>query len=338
VSAVGSFFRGVVTNGSLRALIVLALFLFIWSTYQMGGLNASLIKGWLVLSLPLVVASIGVTLLIITKQFDLSAAGVMTLINVLVATQSANFNVWLFMLLMIVLGALIGLVNGMFVVFGKLPAIAVTLATLIILNGFSLVLLVRPGGSVPRDLIDLVTGDFFIPRPIVFLVILVILWLVFKRTKLGIYMFAVGQDEDALRLSGVSVRKVRLAIFTISGALYAVAGLLLSAAIQSGDASIGGAYLLQTFAAIAIGGTAFVGGSGSAIGTLLGALTLTVIPKMLFVVGISNWSQTIFTGVLIILAVLIGAVTVKSKREKTLDAAGVAEQPADGSDLMSQGR
>ena len=74
-----------------------------------------------------------------------------------------------------------------------------------------------------------------------------LLWLIFKRTKLGIYMFAVGQDEEALRLSGVSIPKVRIAIFTIAGMLYALAGVFLSAAIQSGDATIGKAYLLQTF-------------------------------------------------------------------------------------------
>jgi len=127
-------------------------------------------------------------------------------------------------------------------------------------------------------------------------------------------------------VSGVSIPKVRIAIFTIAGMLYALAGVFLSAAIQSGDATIGEAYLLQTFAAIAIGGTAFIGGSGSAIGTIFGALTITVIPKMLFVVGISDWSQRVFTGVLIILAVLVGAITAMRQRRKLQAKAGEMEQ------------
>ena len=175
-------------------------------------------------------------------------------------------------------------------------------------------------------LISAVTGSSLVPRPLLILVVLVLLWLMFKRTKLGIYMFAVGQDEEALRLSGVSIPKVRIAIFTIAGMLYALAGVFLSAAIQSGDATIGKAYLLQTFAAIAIGGTAFIGGFGSAVGTIFGALTITVIPKMLFVVGISDWSQRVFTGLLIILAVLVGAVSAMREKSKLQAEAGEMEQ------------
>ncbi len=326
MSAVGSLARRIASDGSTRAAIILLVFLAIWANFQVGGLNGSIINGWLVLSLPLATASIGVTLVIITKQFDLSAAGVIALTNVLMATSFKEMSVWVVIILMLVMGAAIGLINGAFVVFGKLPAIAVTLATLIILQGIALILLVRPGGSVDADLISYVTGSSFVPRPLIILVVLVIAWLIFKRTKLGIYMFAVGQDEEAVHLSGVSVRKVRLTIFTIAGMLYALAGVFLSAAIQSGDPNIGGSYLLSTFAAIAIGGTAFIGGSGSAIGTIFGALTLMVIPKMLFVVGISDWSQRIFTGVLIILAVLIGAITAMRHSAKLNEFAGEMDQ------------
>ncbi len=326
MSAAGSIARRIASDGSTRAAIILLVFLAVWANFQVGGLNGSIINGWLLLSLPLATASIGVTLVIITKQFDLSAAGVIALTNVLMATSFKEMSVWVVIILMLVMGAAIGLINGAFVVFGKLPAIAVTLATLIILQGIALILLVRPGGSVDADLISFVTGSSFVPRPLIILVVLVIAWLIFKRTKLGIYMFAVGQDEEALHLSGVSVRKVRLTIFTIAGMLYALAGVFLSAAIQSGDATIGGSFLLSTFAAIAIGGTAFIGGSGSAIGTIFGALTLMVIPKMLFVVGISDWSQRIFTGVLIILAVLIGAITAMRQSAKLNEFAGEMDQ------------
>lgn len=318
--------RSAAGNGSVRAAFILLLFLSVWARYQFGGLNENIINGWLVLSLPLATASIGVTLVIITKQFDLSAAGVIALTNVIMATSFKGLNVWIVVVMMLAMGALIGLINGLFVVFGKLPAIAVTIATLIILEGLALILLIRPGGSMDAGLISAVTGSSLVPRPLLILVALVLLWLIFKRTKLGIYMFAVGQDEEALRLSGVSIPKVRIAIFTIAGMLYALAGVFLSAAIQSGDATIGKAYLLQTFAAIAIGGTAFIGGVGSAVGTIFGALTITVIPKMLFVVGISDWSQRVFTGLLIILAVLIGAVSAMREKSKLQAEAGEMEQ------------
>lgn len=309
----------VLRNGTIRAALVLGIFMYTWYYYQLGGLNTYLINSWLVLALPLVVASVGVTLVIITRQFDLSAAGVVTLVNVLVATKLSDTNPVIATVAMLALGAAIGCANALFVVLGKLPAIAVTLATLIILNGVSLILLPLPGGRVPQGLIDLVNQpQASIPRPLIILALLVVAWLVYKRTKLGIYMFGVGQDEEALHLSGVSPARVRIGVFAIAGALYALAGVFLSAAIQSADATIGSTYLLQTFAAIAIGGTAFIGGSGSAIGTIIGGLTLISIPKVLFVVGISDWAQDIFTGVLIIAAVLVGAVTTRSESRQAM--------------------
>lgn len=312
----GKLFR----NGTFRAALVFALFLIGWAVNQLGGLNLFLINSWLVLSLPLVIASIGVTLVIFTRQFDLSAAGVVTLVNVLMATWLGQMNVWLAVIIATGVGAGIGAINALFVVVGKLPAIAVTLATLIILNGLALVILPTPGGRVSPDLVDALTGPLVVPRSLIIILVLAGAWLVFRRTRLGIYLFAVGQDAEAVRLSGVSVVPVRFAAFTIAGALYALAGVVLAAAIQTGDAAIGSSYLLTTFAAIAIGGTAFIGGSGSVIGTILGALTLTVIPKFLFVVGISGWVQQVFTGALIIAAVLIGAISTRTenKRKRTV--------------------
>lgn len=327
-------------NGTIRAALVLAVFMYLWYYYQLGGLNTFLINGWVVLALPLVVASIGVTLVIISGQFDLSAAGVVTLVNVLVATKLSDSSPLVVLVSMLLLGALIGCLNGLIVVVGRLPAIAVTLATLIILNGLALVLLPLPGGRIPQELIDAVnTPEATVPRAFLVLALLVVAWLLFKRTKLGIYMFALGQDEEAVHLSGVSVPRVRIAIFAIAGALYALAGVFMSAAIQSADAAIGSAYLLETFAAIAIGGTAFAGGSGSAIGTMLGGLTLVSIPKVLFVLGISDWVQDIFTGVLIILAVLVGAVAVRSENRQTmlLDPDQLPSAPSDR-ELLTEGR
>lgn len=311
MTAVGNGIRSAFTNGTSRAAIILVIILFLWSRFQLGGLNMKLIDSFLVLSLPLIVASIGVTLVIITGQFDLSAAGVITIVNVLVATSLTGINPWLMVVLMILLGAAIGVVNGLFVVYGKLPAIAVTLATLIILQGLSVVLLAQPGGAVPKVLVEAVKGPFVVPRALLILVVIAIAWLLFKRTRLGIYMFALGEDEEALRLSGVAIKPVQLGVFGVAGGLYALAGVLLSVLTESADATIGDSYLLATFAAVAIGGTAFIGGSGSAIGTMLGALILVSIPKVLFVLQVSNWMVSVAQGIIIIAAVLVGAIAAR---------------------------
>lgn len=316
MSGLGSSLSTVIRSGTFRAAIVLAAFVLFWAIRQIGGLNAYLINSWLVLSLPLVIASVGVTLVMITRQFDLSAGGVVTLINVLMATLLSELPAWLAVLIAVALGGAIGAINGLLVIRAKLPAIAVTLATLIVLNGLALVILPSPGGLVSPDLVEAVTGDSIVPRSFIVIAVIVIAWLIYRRTRLGIYAFAAGQDDEALRLSGVSVPRVRLAIFVIAGGLYGLAGVFLSAAIATGDAKIGAPYMLQTFAAIAIGGTAFTGGSGSVIGTILGATTMTVLPKVLFVAGINSWSQKIATGVLVIIAVLIGAISGRSQQRK----------------------
>jgi len=313
MKSVGTYIRQALTNGTSRAFLLLALILFVWSRFQLGGLNTKLIDSYLVLSLPLIVAAIGVTLVIITGQFDLSAAGVMTIVNVLVATTFSEVNALLVVALMILLGAFIGTVNGLFVVYGKLPAIAVTLATLIILQGLALVLLPQPGGSVPPALVSLVKDPLVVPRALIIILLIVICWMIFKRTRLGLYMFALGEDEEAFRLSGVAVKPVRITIFALAGALYAVAGMLLSVVTESADATIGDTYLLATFAAIAIGGTAFIGGYGSALGTLLGALILVAIPKVLFVLQVSNWMVSVAQGIIIIAAVLVGAIAARKQ-------------------------
>jgi ribose transport system permease protein len=298
----------VAAAGTARSAVILIVLFYLWWRFQIGGLNDYVLNGWLVLALPLVVAAMGVTLLIIMGEFDLSAAGVVTLVNVLLATTFSHTNSLLAAIVLIAIGALIGLANGALVVYAKLPAIAVTLATLIILNGIALVKLATPGGVIPAGVVNTLTGRSTVPRALIVIVLLALGWLVVRRTRLGTYIFALGADSDALALSGIAINKARIATFAIAGALYGFAGVCLGAAIQTGDASAGSTYLLSTFAAIAIGGTAFVGGSGTAIGSILGALILTIIPKVLFVLGISDWVQTIFTGVLIILAVLAGAI------------------------------
>ncbi|MCY4631335.1 MAG: ABC transporter permease [bacterium] len=313
------------TGGTTRAALFLLIVLVVWDQRQIGGLTVRLIESYLVLATPLIVASIGVTLVIITREFDLSAAGVVTLVNVLMATSLQSLNPWLMVVVFVLLGAGIGLVNGVLVVYGKLPGIAVTLATLVIPQGLALIRLKTPGGIVPRTLVDALKTHATVPRALILILALAAAWLVFRRTRLGMYMFAIGKDEEALRLSGVSTRAVRISIFSIAGALYGFAGVLIALTTETGDANIGNAYLLSTFAAVAVGGTAFVGGTGSAIGSIFGALTLVAIPKVLFVLGISNWMVQVVTGIIILIAVLLGAIAARRAKDREMLSAHYAD-------------
>ena len=289
--------RQILTDGTGRAvffwLILMAIWLSLQSTQGMG-VDLGQIQSYLVLSLPLIVAAIGVTLVIIMGQFDLSAAGVIGIVNVIIASTLSSWNPLLVVVLMMALGGFIGLVNGLFVILGRLPAIAVTLATLIILQGLAIVILPQPSGKIPPFLVDGVRVPFV---ALGIIVVIIIAWMLFKRSRLGLYMFALGADPEALHLSGLPVKKIQLKIFVLAGALYGLAGVFMSASLGSGDGNAADSFLLTTFAAAAIGGTAFVGGLDLSVPGVI-ALSASIVA-----VWVSFMDGNLFVGILLALGV-----------------------------------
>lgn len=311
--------RALATNGVVLAAAVFLVLSMIWAYYLPGGVTVFQAQDFLNLALALALASFGATLVLIAGGFDLSVAGLISLVNVLVATQmpSSAGLAFLFAALLVVLGFVIGLINGFLVSFLQLESIATTLATFIMLSGVALVLLAAPGGTVPSSFYEPITGSIggAIPVALVVLLLLAGLWFVIKRTRFGVRLFAIGADEEAAAMNGVRTRIVKTSAFGIAGAMYALAGLSLSAATATGNPSAGIPFLLTTFAAVALGGTSFAGGKGSAIGSIFGALVLAVIPKVLFVLGISSASTGFVQGLVMIAAVLAGVATAKLGRK-----------------------
>jgi ribose transport system permease protein len=131
-------------------------------------------------------------------------------------------------------------------------------------------------------------------------------WVVFRRTRLGVYIFAVGRDEGSAVQSGIPVRTVKFRVYLGAGLLYALSGVMLSAQTASGDPNGSALFMVLVFAAVAIGGAQFGGGRGSAVGSVLGAGVLAVLQKMLFALGVSTFYTGIVQGLVLILAVLIG--------------------------------
>jgi ribose transport system permease protein len=151
------------------------------------------------------------------------------------------------------------------------------------------------------------TGDIYhVPVPAILLVLTLIFWLLLKRSRMGIAMYAVGTDQAAARLSGLNIRLTKLFAFVAAGLFYATAGFVFSAEIGSGDPRISDSFLLFVFAAVAIGGTSLFGGRGGVVGTLAGAGILTVLQKMLFALGVADFYTNIFNGIIMILAILFG--------------------------------
>jgi len=276
-----------------------------------------LITNFVVLASTLAIAAMGTALVLIVGGFDLSVAGIISLTNVIAATAMAQYPdlAWLIAALLIVLGGAIGAVNGILVSRLGLPSLGVTLSTYIVLTGIALIVLPAPGGFVPPDWAAVLTGNVGpIPFAAIVLLVLALLWVLFTRTRTGMTVFAVGGDARAARLSGIPVMRVQVLAYAIAGAIYACAGLFFSALTATGSPNAGTPFLLSCFAAAALGLVSFRGGKGSAVAAIFGAATLTVLPKLLFSLGLADFWVGAFQGVIVLIALSIPAIVARLSR------------------------
>jgi ribose transport system permease protein len=261
----------------------------------------------------LAIAASGQTLVILSGGFDLSAGAVVSLVNVVLATgfPDAATSPALLILVGVGIGMASGAFNGFFVAVLRMQPIVVTLATMFILEGITLLVLEKPGGVVPATLAALFLGDAIpnvLPRPILLLAILFVLWAWLRRTRLGVAIYAVGSDADAARAAGVASARTLFAVYVIAGGCYGLAGTFISAQTGSGDPLVGNPMLLEVFAAIVVGGTRLGGGRGGVFGAMIGAYILMLVVNILLVLNVSAYYSTVAEGGILILAVLGGAI------------------------------
>ncbi|WP_431276095.1 ABC transporter permease [Variovorax ureilyticus] len=254
------------------------------------------------------------TLPVLTAGIDLSVGMVFVLANCMASHLAigtplqAGFGV----VAVLATGALCGFINGLIIVYGRLQPIITTLATGIVYFGLALGLRPVPGGDVQADLADALTGALpgGIPTMGVVLVAVVLLvWVPYRRSVTGRAALAIGSSETASYMSGVAIGRAKIVTYTLAGLLAAIGGLLLTFVTYSGEASsaIGGVYTLNSIAAVVIGGTSLAGGSGSAIGSIFGALVLRTIGDLLFVFDLEPLWQPLFQGVILLAAVSFGS-------------------------------
>lgn len=254
------------------------------------------------------VVAIGATLVILTGGIDLSPGSTVALVcctlAILVKNMGLPLAVGIFLVLL--LGIVLGFVNGFFSAYGKIPSFIVTLATMSIYRGLAfLITNGTPIFSVSPALEPFFYGRFLgIPHPFYYVVILYALGAIFLgRTIPGRAIYAIGGNESAARLTGIQVNRTRLMAFVISGFTAAIGGVLLTAWLNSGSPNYGADLGLQSIAAAVIGGASLVGGYGSMIATLFGALTVAVVQNGLNLRAVPASWQEITLGAVIILAV-----------------------------------
>jgi ribose transport system permease protein len=306
--------RRALGSGTTLALVILVVLYVVYMYSSIDVLTTENATDLLNNAAPLVIAATGLTLVVVVGGFDLSLGGVVTLANVILATQAGETtgSAVRSLLLALLAGVLVGALNGVLVAYLNVQSIAATLGTFIMCSGLALVIMPSPGGSVP-DFVSPGLISSVGPLPVSLLVILAcaVAYLALRRTRSGVFIFAVGLDESAAVQSGINAAAVKFRVYLTAGLLYAVAGVMLSALTASGDPNGSALFMVLVFAAVAIGGARFGGGRGSAIGSILGAGVLAVLQKMLFAVGVSTFYTGIFQGAILIVAVLIGLVSLR---------------------------
>lgn len=263
----------------------------------------------------------GVTFVIITGGIDLSLGSMVAVTGVAAALFAHPDTYPLIVPILIALGAglLMGGFNGLVITKSKVPPFIVTLGTMTIGRGLALILSKGRPVSNLSDSFNFIGGGkvFGVPFPIIILVVVFILCsLLLRKTIWGRYMYAVGGNEQAARASGISVEKIKMLVYLLSGLLAGLAGIVLTSRITTGQPNAGQGFELDAIAAAIIGGTSTSGGSGTMTGTLIGALLIGVISNGLDLLNVTSYYQEVVMGIIIIGAVILDGLNRKAQMKK----------------------
>ena len=294
-------------------IVVLVLFVAVTASIQPRFLNITNIQFILVNTTVFALLALGETMVVISRNYDLSVGSVLGLSAYLSASLFGGhpgFPIPLAFLAGLGIGLGCGLLNGIMVAAGRVPSLVVTLATLYIFRGIDILIV---GGkevvanSLPSAFLEIPKATVLgIPSIAIAIAVVIAIGAYYLRSfRSGRELYAMGSNPDAARLAGIPVGRRVFVAFTVSGAIAGVAGVLWAAQYGTIDSTAGTGYELQVISAVVVGGVAIFGGSGSAVGAALGALLLNTISSALYVLGISPfWDQAIF-GFLLLLAITL---------------------------------
>lgn len=295
-------------ESTLAAVVILLVIgLSLASPYFLTSGNLTVIGRQIALAL---IISTGMTFVILIGGIDLSVGSIVALVSVVSGEfmVTLGFPPALAVVLALVAGAVIGLVNGVINAYVGIPSFVVTLGMLAVARGLALG--ITSGSTIsgfPAGFLNLGQGDLAgIPIPVwIALVVAVVAHIVLSRTTFGRHVFFVGSNEEAAKLSGIRVRRIKIAVFIISATLASLSGILETARLSVGQPAAGSGYELLAIGAAVIGGASLFGGVGSILGTALGTTLLLLIQNALILLGISAYWQQVFSGVIIVAAVAL---------------------------------
>ncbi len=269
---------------------------------------------------PLLIVSIGSTMVILSEEIDLSSGGIISLSTVLwFAFLHSGIPMFFAIPLTILATTFIGAVSGGLVSKGHIPSFIVTLGMAGITSGLALV--ITQGSSIyfSSKLFSVIVNDqiLFIPIPLVLACLIFALsWVILYRTRFGSQIFGLGGNRDALFLGGINESKTLIGVFAYAGFLAGIAGIIIASRIESGNPTTGEGWEFDAIAATLIGGTSFTKGQGGIKGTILGVLLLVVIRNGLNVIGVPPMYQSGLIGSMVLLAIIIDVYVSNYKSER----------------------
>lgn len=255
----------------------------------------------------------GMTFVILTGGIDLSVGSILAISGAVCASLLASGqNIIIAVLAALIIGAMVGFLNGFIITKGKLQPFIATLATMTILRGLTLVYtdgkpITLGSGDLAIKFGQIGGGKIFgTPTPaLIMILVFAICAFVLKNTQMGRYTYALGSNEEATKLSGLNTDKIKIAVYTISGILASVAGIIITSRLFSAQPTAGDGYELDAIAAVVLGGTSLTGGRGKITGTIIGALIIGVLSNALNILDVSSYYQMMVKGAVILVAVLL---------------------------------
>ncbi|WP_397315044.1 ABC transporter permease [Peribacillus frigoritolerans] len=263
------------------------------------------------------ILAVGMTFVILTGGIDLSVGSVMAFTGTIMVGLMINNGMPAIaaVLIGIILGALLGYINGLFISRARIPAIIVTLAMMEVARGLALLYTGGyPLSGVSKSFTFIGRGYLFgvIPMPaVIMILVFIVAYIILNHLPIGRYIYAIGGNEEAVRLSGVKVKRIKTFVYLISGITASISGLIMTSRLASGQPMAGEGYELDAIAAVVLGGTSIAGGRGHIFGTILGALLLGVLSNGLNLMDVSPYVQRVLKG-----AIIVGAIYYSSFRQK----------------------
>jgi len=311
--------KSIIKFDSFRLLLPILILCGSLSVISPNFLTATNLSNILINSAPLALAATGLTLVIICGDLDLSVGSTMALVSTSSALLMSNFGLPIYIAfgLGLIVGALVGFINGLLSVKVNIPSFIVTLAMMSVARGIALVL--SDGSAVtnlPESVTKIASGrllglSFIIWIPII---IIPIIGFLLSRTVLGLNIYSIGGNKEAAILAGVPESKTRIMALTLSGLMAGIAGVISTSRLGVGSPIIAEDLILDAIAAVVIGGTSLFGGIGKISGTIFGVLLIAIIKNGLVLLNVSPFYQRVAIGIVILIASVFDAMGRRNKK------------------------